>query len=205
MSAANRIFRETDSSPAPSSLSHPHGQGVYLSYSHWDLSMKRSPGWLASLLILLLSFVALAQQQGLEVGPTEQDQQAENRQRLLQATPEQQQQLVDIRHQRAAASQERRLAQEKIEQLYAMAITRAIETRWIRPASVPLGARCPVQINQIPGGEVIDLRILPECSYDELGKKSVEAAILKVQPLPYAGFESVFRRTVMFTFQAQNL
>ena len=46
----------------------------------------------------------------------------------------------------------------------------------------------------MPGGEVIDVEVAAVCPYDELGRRSVEAAVLKAQPLPYAGFESVFIR-----------
>jgi hypothetical protein len=39
----------------------------------------------------------------------------------------------------------------------------------------------------------------PELPYDEAGKRSIEAAVLNAQPLPYRGFESVFARTLNFT------
>jgi len=32
----------------------------------------------------------------------------------------------------------------------------------------------------------------------------VEAAVLRAQPLPYRGFESVFQRAVDFNFEAQD-
>ena len=44
------------------------------------------------------------------------------------------------------------------------------------------------------GGEVIDVDFL-ECPYDAQGRDSVERALRK-NPMPYAGFESVFMRKV---------
>jgi len=87
---------------------------------------------------------------------------------------------------------------------YAAAIQAAVSNQWIRPDSVPLGQRCKVTIRQLPGGEVIDAKVDPSCPYDEAGRRSVEAAVLRAQPLPYRGFESVFQRTLNFTFQGQD-
>ena len=87
---------------------------------------------------------------------------------------------------------------------YAAALQAAILRNWTRPESVPLGQRCRIVIRQIPGGEVIDAKVDPSCPYDELGRRSVEAAVLKAQPLPYAGFESVFQRTLRLNFVAQE-
>jgi colicin import membrane protein len=87
---------------------------------------------------------------------------------------------------------------------YAAALQEAILRNWTRPDTVPLGQRCRITIRQLPGGEVIDAEVAPSCPYDELGRRSVEAAVLKAQPLPYAGFEAVFSRTLNLNFQAQD-
>jgi colicin import membrane protein len=87
---------------------------------------------------------------------------------------------------------------------YAAAIQEAILRNWTRPETVPLGQRCRIVIRQIPGGDVIDAQVDPSCPYDELGRRSVEAAVLKAEPLPYAGFERVFSRTLTLNFQAQD-
>jgi colicin import membrane protein len=87
---------------------------------------------------------------------------------------------------------------------YAAALQEAILRNWTRPETVPLGQRCQLVIRQLPGGEVVDVSVSPSCPYDELGKRSVEAAVLKAQPLPYAGFESVFQRTLRVNFEAQD-
>src|SRR5690606_5490994 len=87
---------------------------------------------------------------------------------------------------------------------YAAAIQEAILRNWTRPDTVPIGQRCRIVIRQIPGGEVVSAEVDPSCPYDELGRRSVEAAVLKAQPLPYAGFEAVFQRTLTLNFQAQD-
>ena len=51
---------------------------------------------------------------------------------------------------------------------------------------------------------MIDVQVDSSCPYDELGKRSVEAAVLKAQPLPYAGFEPVFSRNLTVNFEAQD-
>jgi colicin import membrane protein len=87
---------------------------------------------------------------------------------------------------------------------YAAALTDAIQRNWTRPDSVPLGQRCVINIRQIPGGQVISAKVDASCPYDELGRRSIEAAVLKAQPLPYAGFETVFNRNLRLNFEAQD-
>jgi len=87
---------------------------------------------------------------------------------------------------------------------YAAALQEAILRNWTRPDSVPVGQRCKLVIRQLPGGEVMDVQVSASCPYDELGKRSVEAAVLKAAPLPYAGFEKVFSRTLTVNFEAQD-
>ena len=87
---------------------------------------------------------------------------------------------------------------------YAAALTQAIRSNWSRPDNVPPTVKCVINITQLPGGKVIDVQVSPSCPYDALGQRSVEAAVLKAQPLPYAGFESVFRRELKLNFQAED-
>jgi colicin import membrane protein len=87
---------------------------------------------------------------------------------------------------------------------YAAALQEAILRNWTRPDNVPLGQRCRIVIRQIPGGQVISAEVDASCPYDDLGRRSIEAAVLKAQPLPYAGFESVFNRTLLLNFEARD-
>lgn len=88
---------------------------------------------------------------------------------------------------------------------YRAALQAAIAQNWTRPDSVPLGQRCKIVVRQLPGGEVVDAKVDPSsCPYDAAGQRSIEAAVLKAQPLPYAGFEPVFARTLIVNFEAQD-
>jgi colicin import membrane protein len=87
---------------------------------------------------------------------------------------------------------------------YQAALQQAILRNWTSRPDSTLGQRCKLVIRQLPGGEVIDVQVASSCPYDELGRRSIEAAVLKAQPLPYAGFESVFSRTLTLNFEAQD-
>lgn len=87
---------------------------------------------------------------------------------------------------------------------YQAALQSAITSKWTRPDSVPLGAACRLNIRQLPGGQVIAVDVVDPCSYDEAGRRSIEAAVRKAQPLPYAGFESVFQRSLILNFRAED-
>lgn len=85
---------------------------------------------------------------------------------------------------------------------YAAALQEAIRAKWVRPDNIPAGAMCRLVIRQLPGGQVMDAQVSSPCVYDEAGRRSIEAAVLKAQPLPYAGFEKVFKRELTLNFRA---
>ena len=91
-----------------------------------------------------------------------------------------------------------------LEARYAAALQEAILSKWTRPETVPVGTRCRLVIKQLPGGEVMSAEVSSPCAYDEQGRRSIEAAVLKAQPLPYAGFEKVFARTLTLNFEARD-
>ncbi len=123
------------------------------------------------------------------------------------------QQLADARNAAAAASQADAAASRPpgnrgtdaaLAARYAAALQAAILRNWTRPESVPFGQRCRLAIRQLPGGEVVAVQFDGACPYDELGRRSVEAAVLKASPLPYAGFEDVFERQLQLNFEARD-
>lgn len=87
---------------------------------------------------------------------------------------------------------------------YIDALTKAIRMNWTQPENVSSTVACKIVIRQIAGGEVVDAQVDPSCPYDEQGRRSVEAAVLKAQPLPYRGFESVFNRTLTINFRGED-
>jgi colicin import membrane protein len=82
---------------------------------------------------------------------------------------------------------------------YALAIQTAVTQNWLRPDHVQQVV-CTLKITQIPGGEVISATVANPCNADDLTRRSLEAAVMRTQPLPYQGYESVFQRNVNFTF-----
>ena len=85
---------------------------------------------------------------------------------------------------------------------YLAAIQNAVTQNWLRPDNMP-STPCIVHIVQLPGGDVMSAKVDPSCPYDDAGKRSIENAVLRAQPLPYKGFESVFNRNIDFTFRPQ--
>lgn len=85
---------------------------------------------------------------------------------------------------------------------YNVAITQAIYRNWLRPETTQAGLRCRIVVTQIPGGEVISVAFSNPCNADELTRRSIEAAVMKANPLPFEGFQSVFQRQfpVNFTY-----
>lgn len=151
-------------------------------------------------------------------------------QRRAELEKQRQRQLAEVRRQLEQVRQERTQAEMRAQQLadaraqasreplpapppgrpdsldskrasYGVAITTAVERQWLRPDSIRPGQRCQVLIVQVPGGEVVQVQIAPGCPYDELGRRSLEAAILKASPLPYAGYEDVFQRRLVLWFE----
>jgi colicin import membrane protein len=120
------------------------------------------------------------------------------------------QQLADARAQPPEASRQASAprgdpdSRSAVNALYSVALKDAITRQWTRPESIPLGVPCQVRIRQIPGGEVVDVQVSAGCPYDQLGRRSLEAAVLKASPLPYAGFETVFSRDVILTFRPED-
>ena len=153
-------------------------------------------------------------------------------QKRLDEAREREKKLAEIRRQREQAAKERSMAEQRAQQLadarttapapsrpppgnpdsnsskrseYSVALMNAILRQWTRPESVRLGQVCQVLIRQLPGGEVVDVQVSPSCPYDDLGRRSVEAAVRKASPLPYAGFEDVFVRDPVLKFRAEDL
>ncbi len=132
-------------------------------------------------------------------------------QRTISLAQEKIDQIADREARRASAAAAsaspppgNRGAEPNLNAAYAKALTEAIRNNWTQPDNVPSSQICKIVIRQIPGGEVIDAQVDPSCPYDEQGRRSVEAAVLKAQPLPYRGFESVFTRTLTINFRAED-
>jgi colicin import membrane protein len=87
---------------------------------------------------------------------------------------------------------------------YVAALQNAITQNWLRPDNIPVGVVCPVEIVQIPGGQVISAKVLPSCPFTDVARHSVEAAVMRSSPLPYKGFEKEFTRDIIFNFKVDS-
>ncbi|HKX56088.1 MAG TPA: cell envelope integrity protein TolA [Xanthomonadales bacterium] len=83
---------------------------------------------------------------------------------------------------------------------YQLAIQQLVKDNWLRPPTARPGLRCILKIVQIPGGEVISAAISGSCNGDEATRRSIVAAVERIDALPYRGFEEVFAREIDFEF-----
>jgi colicin import membrane protein len=169
---------------------------------------------------------ARRRQEQIDLTERERQEEVERRQRLRE---QQLAQLAEIRKQREDAERRTRMEEQRLRQLadreaapaerpapapaqpaggnngvdtdlaakYALAMLQTAEMNWNRSLA-PERTPCKVRFTQIPGGEVIDVSFL-SCGFDAQARESVERA-LRRSPMPYAGFEPVFKRQIDLTF-----
>jgi colicin import membrane protein len=138
--------------------------------------------------------------------------QSDAQQRAINMETQKAQQLADLR--KASESQNAQnvpLAKQAMtgqagtdNAAYVAALQNAITQNWLRPDNIPEGVVCPVEIKQIPGGQVISAKVLPSCPFNDVAKASVEHAVLSSSPLPYKGFEKEFERDIIFNFTVNS-
>ena len=84
---------------------------------------------------------------------------------------------------------------------YSKAVRAAIHAHWTPPPQ-SRGGHCAVRLRQLPGGSLLHVEPLEDCSFDEAGRAAVVRAVFAADPLPYAGFERVFNREVRIVLRA---
>lgn len=82
-------------------------------------------------------------------------------------------------------------------------ISQKVNRNWIRPPSAGAGLECEVVVTQIPGGEVVGVRI-ERCNADAAVRRSIEAAVLKASPLPLPADAALFDRSLRFNFKPEQ-
>ena len=86
---------------------------------------------------------------------------------------------------------------------YMFAIRQRVMNRWAVPASATAGTECIAHIRQLPGGEVISVRI-GQCNGDSAVRRSIESAIRMASPLPTPKDPSVFDRDIQLEFRPRD-
>ncbi len=99
---------------------------------------------------------------------------------------------------RQQAIYNRRLAQLK--QSYMGEIRSHVSRNWREPSGTESGNKAEVYITQAPGGYIISVRV-ESCIGSAAFCKSVEAAVLRSEPLPQPSDKALFDREIRFTFR----
>lgn len=87
---------------------------------------------------------------------------------------------------------------DNLQERYISAIKQAVKVHWV-PREGGLIGSCTLRIQQMAGGLVRSISS-SECTLDGQARRSLEAAPLMAQPLPYAGFEGVFQEQISIEF-----
>ena len=86
---------------------------------------------------------------------------------------------------------------------YQAQIRARIERAWIRPATAKPGLSCEVRITQVPGGEVVGVKV-GTCNGDDSVRQSIETAAYRASPLPLPADPALFDRNLVVTFKPQD-
>lgn len=92
----------------------------------------------------------------------------------------------------------------EIQKTWAQQLAEHIASRWLRPPGLPSGLRCQAQIDILPNGEVISVKIVAS-SGNPAFDAAVENAIYKASPLPLPSDPKAFQRTLKPTFDPDLL
>ncbi|VAW77526.1 TolA protein [hydrothermal vent metagenome] len=106
---------------------------------------------------------------------------------------------------RLAAEQEHLRAQrdsamQRMIDKYGLYIKEKVQRSWIRPSGSSASLSCIVSVRLIPGGEVVDVKIV-RSSGNAAFDRSVEAAVFKASPLPVPSDPEVMEKFRSITFE----
>jgi len=106
---------------------------------------------------------------------------------------------------RLAAEQEHLRAQrdsamQRMIDKYGLYIKEKVQRSWIRPSGSSASLSCIVSVRLIPGGEVVDVKIV-RSSGNAAFDRSVEAAVFKASPLPVPTDPEVMEKFRSITFE----
>lgn len=87
-------------------------------------------------------------------------------------------------------------------QQWAAVVRQKVQSNWNKPANTPTDLVCKVQVQQVPGGTVVNASIV-SCNGDEAIQQSVITAVLRSSPLPPPPEPSLFQREFILNFTPQ--
>ena len=118
--------------------------------------------------------------------------------RLLKELAEQRQKEAELKAQLAAEERQREL--DSLRNKYHSLIRQKITRNWRQPANAGNKPLCEVQVVQGPGGIILDVTF-GSCPGTREYRLSVEAAVLKSDPLPAPEDPSLFERNLNLQFK----
>jgi colicin import membrane protein len=75
-----------------------------------------------------------------------------------------------------------------------------IQSNWIRPPTAREGLDCTLDVTQVPGGQVVNVK-LEACNGDAAVRQSIENAVYRASPLPDPPDPALFQRNFAFRFK----
>jgi colicin import membrane protein len=124
---------------------------------------------------------------------------AEEQQRQVDAK-EQAQREEDLKRSLAAEEQARKARAGPALASWQSQIAAKINRAWLRPPTARPGIECMLNVTQVPGGEVTEVRI-GECNGDQAVRESIEAAVYRASPLPPPPDPALFDRHLRIDFK----
>jgi len=110
-----------------------------------------------------------------------------------------------LREQLAAEERaEQQSRYRSVTQKYLGLIKNKVERVWLKPVGTNKGLTCTVKVKLIPGGEVVDVRVI-KGSGNAAFDRSVETAVLKASPLPVPSEPALQQRFRDITFEFKPL
>jgi len=128
----------------------------------------------------------------------------QEKQRKAEAERKKKAEAEAARRKEAEQALQAQLAEEQAQHAlsqYIPHIQAKIQRNWLRPPGSSAGLSCMILVKLIPGGEVVDAKVV-RSSGDPLFDRSVETAVLKASPLPLPQDTAMFKhfREIQFVF-----
>ena len=106
----------------------------------------------------------------------------------------------ELRRQLADEEKVAALQAGPLQKSYIASIQGRISRAWLKPASARSGIVCSIDVTQVPGGEVTQVRVT-NCNGDEAVRQSIENAVYRASPLPEPPDPALFQRNLKLIFK----